>query len=342
MKALCVVAKNRLEFRELPEPHFGAYDALVRVLSCGICNSTDWKILEGEFVSGTFPTAIGHESVGEVVKVGTKVKSFAVGDLVLRPKLRDEHVPVPGGRSRWGGFSEYGVVTDAWAEKGEPYNAFPHPQQIVPASIGVAEAVAFITLKEVFSCLLRTEIEPGQSLAIVGTGPVAQGLVMWAGLVGVGSVVVFGRRAELSKRFLALGAEAYVAGNDMPPQVRKVLQNGGFDRAIEAVGARAALTRCLQVTRSSGRVNLYGLAPESEPYLADEEKDPRVFRSRVVEAEVHDRALEHVAAGRVRLADWYSDVMPWEDFKKGFDLVHRRLANKVVLNIVSNRSAQPA
>jgi threonine dehydrogenase-like Zn-dependent dehydrogenase len=337
MKALCVVEKNRLEFREFPEPALGAFDALVRVLSCGICNSTDWKILTGEFVSGTFPTVLGHESVGEVVKIGAKVKNFAVGDIVLRPKLRDEHVPVPGGRSRWGGFSELGVVTDAWAEKGEPYNAFPHPQQIVPASMPVAEAVALITLKEVLSCLIRTEVEPGQSLAIVGTGPVAQGLAMWAGLMGIGPVVVFGRRAELSKRFLDFGAEAYVVGDDIPSRVKEILQRGGFDRAIEAVGARVALTRCLHMTRPTGRVNLYGLAPESEPYLAAEEKDPRVFRSKVVEAEVHDRALEHVAAGRVRMADWYSDEMPWESFQKGFDLVHRRLTNKVVLNIAKKR-----
>jgi len=333
MKALCVAAKNQLEFRDLPEPTLETYDALVRVFSCGICNSTDWKILTGEFVSGTFPIAIGHESVGQVVKVAGKVKNFSVGDMVLRPKLRDEHLPFAGGRSRWGGFSEFGVITDVWAEKGQPYNAFPHPQQRVPSSITVSEAVALITLKEVLSCLLRTEVGINQSLAIVGTGPVAQSLVMWAGLLGIKPVVVFGRRAQLSDRFLGLGADAYAAGDEMPPLLRSIMRDGGFDRTIEAVGTRSALTRCLQVTKPAGRVNLYGLAPESEPYLVAELNDPRVFRSKVVEAEVHDHVLKYVEAGKVRLADWFSDELPWEDFSKGFDLVYRRLANKVVLRI---------
>ena len=101
--------------------------------ACAICNSTDHKLMAGEFFSGTFPMLLGHESVGRVVQVGERVRSFRVGDRVLRSTLRDGHVPYPGGRSRWGGFVEKAIVTDVWAEKGLPYNAFPHPQQIVPA-----------------------------------------------------------------------------------------------------------------------------------------------------------------------------------------------------------------
>jgi len=335
MKGIFVTAVNQTDILDLPEPAVGPYEALVQMEACGICNSTDWKIIEGEFVSGTFPILLGHESVGRVTQVGEKVKSFRVGDRVLRPGLRDKHVPFPGGRSCWGGFVERALVTDAWAEKGAAYNAFPHPQQIVPAEIPAEPAVALITLKETLSCLQSTGVQPGQSLAIVGTGPVAQALTLFAALLskegdGFGPVVVFGRREAWADRFAKLGADAYVVGDDMT-SIEDVMQSGGFDRAIEAVGARSALSRCLQVAKPEGRVNLYGIAPESDPYLPEEASDPRVFRGKVAEAEAHDQLLHWVSQGRVDLQDWISHQMPWTEYERGFELVKSKTANKVVL-----------
>jgi threonine dehydrogenase-like Zn-dependent dehydrogenase len=266
------------------------------------------------------------------------VRSFQVGDRVLRSNLRDKHVLYPGGRSRWGGFAERAVVTDAWAEQDQPYNAFPHPQQIVPSEIPPDEAVALITLKETISCLGRSDVGPGQSVAIVGSGPVAQALVHVAKLSGIAPVVVFGRRARWAETFAQLGADAYVAAEEgplemvkVPPAARAILEAGGFDRAIEAVGSPAALARCLEVVRLEGRVNVYGVAPASSPYPEEAMADPRVFRSRVVEGEAHEQLLAWVAEGKVRLADWISHTMPWTDYRRGFEMVRDKRATKVAV-----------
>jgi len=192
-------------------------------------------------------------------------------------------------------------------------------------------AVALITLKETLSCLENTDIQAGHSLAIVGTGPVAQALTHFAKLAGIAPVVVFGRRTAWAQVFARLGADAYVAGDDIPPEVQVIVDRGGFDRAIEAVGARGALARCLQVVGVRGRVNLYGIAPASEPYRPKEESDLRVFRSKVAEAEVHDKLLNWIAQGRVHLADWISHQLPWTDYRRGFEMVKDKTANKVVL-----------
>jgi len=106
VKGLFVVEPESLD---LPEPELGAYDALVQVTACGVYNSTDWKIIHGEFVSGAFPVLLGHESMGRVIAVGEKLSCFRVGDLALRARLRDEHVRIPRGRGR-----------------GAECNAFPH------------------------------------------------------------------------------------------------------------------------------------------------------------------------------------------------------------------------
>ena len=173
------------------------------------------------------------------------------------------------------------------------------PQHWTPA-----EAVASITLKETLSCLWNSDVTGRvQSLAIVGTGPVGQTLALFAVLSGIRPVVVFGRRPQWAETFARLGVDGYVADggrtDEVPPEVQAILDGGGFDRAIEAVGARSALSRCLQVVKPEGRVNLYGIAPESEPYLPEEEGDPRVFRGKVAEAEAHEQLIEWVEQGKV-------------------------------------------
>jgi D-arabinose 1-dehydrogenase-like Zn-dependent alcohol dehydrogenase len=328
MKGIFVVEKNRLDVLELPEPEIGPYDVLVEVLACGICNSTDWKILEGDFQSGSFPILLGHESVGRVIEAGEKVEHFKLGDMVLRSYLRDDQIPSPGGRSRWGGFVQRAIVTDLWAQKGA---GTIHRQQVVPGHIDPVHAVAMITLKENIDCLESTDVKAGQSLAIVGTGPVAQALVFCAHLMGISPVVAFGRRPEWKDRFEALGADAYVTGSDYPPIVDDVMSRGGFDRAIEAVGSRDALSRCLEVLSDKGRVNLYGVPPESEPYREQETSDSRVFCAEVLEARAHERLLDWIDEGKVDLSEWISDSYPWTDYERAFSLVKDKKANKAAL-----------
>jgi threonine dehydrogenase-like Zn-dependent dehydrogenase len=331
MKGLFIIQKDQLAIRDLPEPVPGPFEALVQVEACAICNSTDWKVIKGEFVSGTYPILLGHESVGRVIQVGEKVRSFQLGDRVLRTTLRDEHLPFPGGRCCWGGFVEKALVTDVWAEKDLPYNAFPHPQQIVPQNIPSDQATALITLKETLSCLENTDIKPGQSLAIIGTGPVAQTLTRFAKLLGIQPVVVFGRNPGWADTFSRLGADAYVSNQQFPIRVEQLIASGGFDRVIEAVGSREALSFGLKITQPQGRINLYGIPPEAEPYLPGEETDPRVFRSKVAEAETHGKLLEWITEQKIVLSDWVTCTLPWSDYSKGFELVKHKKANKVVL-----------
>jgi threonine dehydrogenase-like Zn-dependent dehydrogenase len=331
MKGIFVTEKGSLKVLNLPEPEPGSYEAIVQVKACGICNSTDWKLIEGEFFAGTFPILLGHESVGEVCDVGPNVRHFRVGDLVLRSTLRNDHIPFPGGRSCWGGFVEKAIVTDVWAQRNVEYAALPHPQQVVPPGIRPEHAVAMIMLKETLSCLQNTDLQPGHSLAIVGTGPVAQALTMFAHLSGVEPVVVFGRRPEYAGRFVRLGATAYVAGEDLPAEVRTIMAHGGFDRVIEAVGSRQALTRCLRAVKREGRVNLYGIPPQSEPYAKEDEADRRVFRSKVVEGEMHEQLVAWIDDGRVRLDEWITHVLPWSEHRRAFEMIRKREANKVVL-----------
>jgi threonine dehydrogenase-like Zn-dependent dehydrogenase len=331
VKGLFVVSKNKLDILEVPDPDIGEYEALVEVKACGICNSTDLKIIEGRFKKGKFPILLGHESVGKVVKRGKRVLSYKDGDMVLRSRLYDKHVSAKGGSSRFGGFVEKAIVTDVWAEKGVKYNAFPHPQQIVPASIEPEYAAVMITLKENLSCIENSDIKEGHSLAIVGTGPAAQSMAMFAKLSGISPIVIFGRRVKWVKRFTELGVDAYVVGDNYPPEVLSIINRGGFDRVIEAVGSKSVLSHCLQIVKPDGKVNLYGMPADDEPYRRQEVSDPRVLRPKVAEAEVHDKLLKWIDKGRVDLADWVDRIIYWKKYQIGFDIIKGKKASKVIL-----------
>ena len=109
MKTLIVEKDGALHIGEIPVPEIDETSALVKVLASGICG-TDKKILHGTFKGfDSYPCLLGHEAVGEVVKIGSKVKYLKVGDKVITPYVDKG----PGKYTTiFGAFSEYTVVHD--------------------------------------------------------------------------------------------------------------------------------------------------------------------------------------------------------------------------------------
>ena len=87
LKAAVVEKPGTLIVKEVPEPEINDYQALVKILACATCNSTDKKLINGKLSEAflTFPGILGHESVGKVIEIGKRVRNYNVGDLVLLP-----------------------------------------------------------------------------------------------------------------------------------------------------------------------------------------------------------------------------------------------------------------
>ncbi len=332
MRGLFAVETGKLGILKLPVPEPGPYQALLKTEACSICNSTDTKLLKGQFFGGTWPLLLGHEDVGRVVKLGEGVQNYQLGDLVLRGTLQDEHVPYPGGRSCWGGFAEYNLVTDVWARDGLAVSPTTHPQQVVPASIPPIEATALITLKENLSFVRRCDVA-GRMVAVVGTGPVGQAMALFARQLGARYVAVFGRQEKWRPRFDAVGADVYVVGDAWPRSVREIVHSGGFDRGLEAVGSREALAECVRLVGARGQACVYGVAPSDEPHDAELRQQPNVIEPAVLEGEVHDEMLALVARGDIRLAEWVDVVLPLDEYARAFELVWSKQVSKVALTL---------
>ena len=331
MKAVMARSPGKLALGEVTKPAADEYEALVRLDACAICNSTDHKLMTNEFCPGVFPVVLGHESVGTVVEVGPKVRNFKVGDRVFRQRLADKYVP--GGRSCWGGFAEFGTVCDEWARQDVPYgpDQLPHDQQKLLLNVEPALATGMVTLMECLDCITACGAKKGVSVAVVGSGPVAQALSMFAKLLGASPVFAFGRKPEHSDRFARVSRiDGYVAGPELPADVKKVVEAGGFDVVVEAVGAADALDRCLQLAGANGKVCIYGIAPASAPYRP-EQKKPNVSHVGAKEGRVQGKLVAYVQAGKVDLNDWVTHRLPFIEYQKAFDMVAQKKALKAVL-----------
>ena len=333
MKAVMALRPGELGLGELEMPEPGDYEALVRMDACAICNSTDHKLMTNEFVPGPFPVVLGHEVVGTVTEVGPKVRNFKPGDRVFRQRLDNHHVPGEG-RSCWGGFAEYGLVTDEWAKQDVPYgpSPLPHPQQKLLLDVEPALATGMVTLMETLDCITTCGAKPGTSVAVVGSGPVGQALAMFAKLLGAAPVYAFGRSPAHADRFARVcKADGYVAGPALPAEVERIVEGGGFDVVLEAVGSADALDTCLRLAGGKGRVCVYGIAPASSPWRPEQMERPNVSRVGAKEGRVQAQLAEWVEAGRVDLNDWVSHRLPLSDYQQGFDMVPQKKAMKVVL-----------
>lgn len=337
MLAAVIEKPGVLTVRDVPDVTIDETECLVEMLACALCNSTDLKLLQGHFRNRgpeVYPAILGHESVGRVVRCGSRVRSFREGDLVLRAGA--SYLPGQGPSSLFGGLAQFGKVKDP-AHGGSP------ACQGVPAELDPHDATMLVTLKEALSWLQRWPVEAGQTVVIMGSGPVGLAFGWFARHLGCGPVVVLGRRDAPLRRALDLRAADAVVNiteGDTEERVREAL-GGGADRVIDAVGDDRLVELGFGLLASGGRLGLYGISATRTPGDMERrgvdipmgrlEWSLDCFAPR--EAEAHEQAVQLVREGRLRLRDWYSHVVPLEETQRGFDLLSSKAAFKVVVTM---------
>ena len=216
MKGLVVTEDNKLYLEEkLPIPEIGEYEALVKNECCMICNGTDLGVIGGKVREVTrYPAVLGHEDAGRVVKIGKKVTSFKVGDLVVRAGQPDNEKF----SSAWGGFAEYGIVKDykaAMADQADVKDInLGITQQVCPEGMQAEAASMLITLKETYSALKRIGVEDKKKMVILGDGPVALAFLSCAKLMGIQEIYVLGNHRDKLETAEKLGAAGTFLNKD--------------------------------------------------------------------------------------------------------------------------------
>jgi threonine dehydrogenase-like Zn-dependent dehydrogenase len=343
MRGLVVDSKGELSVAELPLPEIGPYQARVRLLSCGVCNGTDMKLIHGAFKNfNTYPAVLGHEGVGEVVAVGEKAKSFYLGDRVLLPFLEGMSGIYHSG---WGAYSEYAVVGDAQsyifdglAVPSEAYFA----QTVLKKDdkVDAVGAAMIITFREVLSALRRFQMKPNKNMVVFGAGPVGLCFIRFAKLIGMGTVYAIDIDEEKVNAAKSMGAdESFNSLNsDVNLEIRKRLPMGA-DYVVDAVGVNALINQAMGLIADHGKICCYGISPKLNMDL-DWSRAPYNWSldfvqwpSKLEEAEAHSQIMTWINMGVLDPMDFISDVVPFDRILDAFRILNekRKGTKKIVI-----------
>ncbi len=268
MKALVYHGPGRRTWESVPDPTIlQPTDAIVRIDSSTICG-TDLHILKGDVPEVTPGTILGHEAVGTVVEIGAAVTTIAPGDRVLVSCI------TACGRCRFCKEGHYGLCTGGggWIF-GHLIDGLQAELARVPfADTSVYkvpdglsdEQVLFLadilpTAYEVG--VLNGRVEPGDTIAIVGAGPIGLATIMTAKLHTPGKIIAIDLADARLEKAIEFGADVAI-NNGKEDAVAKVMElTGGLgaDVAIEAVGVPETFELCTELIRPGGRVANVGV-----------------------------------------------------------------------------------
>jgi 2-desacetyl-2-hydroxyethyl bacteriochlorophyllide A dehydrogenase len=265
MRAFVMQAAGSAAIAEIGDPVAGDYDAEVDMVVCGICNSTDRMLRTGTFAPGvSYPSILGHESVGRVTSVGRQVRHLEPGQLVTRCSAYGWDSPPV--KMHWGGFAERGVVRDAraWQEDHPGQLSADHfPHVVFEADHSPQDIALSISLAETWSIAAEAGGLVGGVVGVSGTGIAGLSLVAFSRLLGAQEVVCVGRRKERLQLALDLGAtRTAIAG----PEADSVFGDlGGAEVVFEASGQTPAVDAAYRWVRPGGRLIIYSAPDEPVP-----------------------------------------------------------------------------
>ncbi|MDR2956546.1 MAG: zinc-binding dehydrogenase [Prevotella sp.] len=269
MKSVVVTKPGTIEIQEIDIPTISPYQALVKTEMVAFCNATDSKLISGKFPGeDSYPMALGHETVGIVVEIGSKVKNFAVGDRTIGGLISD--FGSQNLHSAWGGFSEYVVVNDFEVLKEEglatPENGCWDSFEIqnsVPKDIQPEEAVISCTWREILGAFKDFHLAPGKKVMVFGSGPVGLSFVKLGKLFGLGQIDIVDRlpsKLELAKK---MGADNTYTSDEVESTEFIARTNRSYDTIIDAVGLESIVNTGLSLLKMAGDMCVYGVMTKS-------------------------------------------------------------------------------
>ncbi|TCK20671.1 alcohol dehydrogenase catalytic domain-containing protein [Pseudonocardia endophytica] len=267
MRAVLYSGDGRVSVEPVTEPELAdPADAIVRVRRAAVCGTDLHAVYHPDGVPRG--TILGHEFAGEIVETGPAVVGHRVGDVVVGADYtacgrcwwcrRGDHWECAE-RRFFGTGTAYGpALAGAQAE----YVRVPHADTVLvglPEGVDL-DAAVFLgdTLATGFAAVRRAGLRPGDTLAVVGGGPVGQLTSLAAQALGAG-VVVLVEPVE-SRRALAAEEGAVVADPDRSRDVvDRVTDGRGADAVIDAIGGPAGLDTAFGLVRKRGSVVAVGV-----------------------------------------------------------------------------------
>lgn len=325
---------------EVDAPRPGPGQALVKITGGGICGTDlairEWNRTAVGTYGKSFPFIVGHEFAGTVVEAGPGA-SAKVGDLVaVNPQI-------PCGRCEYCAVGETtmcvdrdmmgGEVDGGWTEYVCPpeRNLYPFPAGTDPAIAPLLEPLSVCA----HAVLERVTPRPGDTVAIVGTGPIGLLTAILARAAGAQDILITGLSADADRLKVArdLGCIAVNVDEEDPVAAVRRLKWDGADVVYETSGNERVVEQAMTLTRRRGRLCLIGLCHGPSTFATT----PIVFRELTIAgARAYNpatwalamRMLPKIAGDVRRLVSHQLDLA---EYATALDMVARREGLKIVL-----------
>ncbi|WP_031514723.1 NAD(P)-dependent alcohol dehydrogenase [Desulfofalx alkaliphila] len=272
MKAFVMVRIGEVGWMEKEKPAVGPYDALCRPLALAPCTSDIHTVFEGA-IGERHNMTLGHEAVGEVVEVGSQVKDFKVGDRVVVPAITPNWntTEVQGGYHQHSGGMlagwQYSNIKDGSMAEFFLVNEADMNMALLPDDIPLETAVMIPDMVTTgFHGAENGNIQLGDTVAVLGIGPVGLMAVAGAKLRGAGRLIVVGSRPVCVEAAKAYGATDVVnyRNGDIVEQILKLTDGAGVDVTIIAGGNADILASAVNMTKPGGTISNINYFGEGE------------------------------------------------------------------------------
>ena len=344
MKALVLEQYNKFVYREVPIPEYGDEEVLIHIKVCAVCGS-DVHGMDGSTGRRIPPLIMGHEAAGVIEACGRNVTGYKPGDRVTFDSTvycNSCNMCMEGRTNLCGTRKVLGVSCDDYHRDGAFAEYIAVPQYILyklPDNVTFQQAAMIEPLSIAYHAVTRIQIQPGDSVMVVGAGTIGMLALQLAISMGASVVVavdIEDKRLEIARKN---GATLCFnsAREDAAARVKEILQErGGVDIAIDATGIAETVSICINAVALGGKVVLVGnLAKTAElPLQAVVTREISLFGS-CTSAGEYGQCLKLIAEGKVDVDAIISRSVPLSEGGEWIQRVRDKEDNlyKIVLEI---------
>lgn len=255
------VKEGLIEFRDEEVQPLDDNSVLIEIKASALCGG-DIKLFYDKHPFVALPAALGHEMAGAVVEKGKGVKDLAIGNkVVVEPIVTCDKCPQCGNgsyhlcekvsflyRQGAGGIAKYLSVPAKWVH-------------LLPEELTYEEGALVEPLAVALHSWKKADIRLGESVCIIGCGPIGLLLIQLAYANGCNKIIAVDRREYRLELAKELGATNTVlpGDGDTVEQVIAATGDRGVNVAFEAAGSPESLSQCLNLLNKNGRLIIVGL-----------------------------------------------------------------------------------
>jgi len=345
MKALVYHGPGKKCLEEVPKPVLQeATDALVRMTKTTLCG-TDLHILNGDVSTVKKGRILGHEGIGMIEEVGSAVTRFKVGDHVLISCI------TACGRCEYcrrgmcshceeGGWNLGNTLDGTQAE----YVRIPWAEVSLYAIPKGADEDSMVMLSDMlptgYECgVLNGCVKPGDSVAIVGAGPVGLAALLTTRLYAPADIIVIDRdeyRLDVARK---LGATRLIDAtrNGITEKAMAMTLGRGVDVAIEAVGSPETFEICQAIIAPGGHIANIGVHGQSVPLDLERLWSHNItITTRLVDAVTTSLLLKTVISGRLQPRGLITHHLPFDEIMAAYEMFARPTQTHALKIILAN------